>query len=41
MWFGVHTVQNTVFWILIKIRIKIQNTHFAIVWKQSKLEGQK
>ena len=29
MWFGVHTVENTVF------RIKIKITHFAEVWKQS------
>ena len=65
MWFGVHTVQNTVIRIIIWIahfklhiamwfwrthgpkyclsnfnskcvfRIKIQNTHFAVVWKQS------
>ena len=40
MWFGVHTVQNTVFRNFSSkcaFRIKIQITHFAVVWKQSRM----
>ena len=39
MWFGVHTVQNTVFWILIQnahFKFKFKLRTFALVWKQSR-----